>query len=406
MSDARAIEAVTETLRNLIDVGVKDVEAGAVAIARPPDRVADTNFDLQVNLFLYQTLLDPTLRNEPPVDAGAGESGEPALPLVLRYLVTAISRDGDDLGAHRMLGGALSALHDHPVLSRADLAAAAPYSNVSQQIDRVRITWQSLEEKDIYSLWSVFQTPYRLSASFEARVVLIDSAQPGHTPLPVLRRGAQDQGPQARADTSSGLALIAAASPPNGKPAAVLGDAVTLLGANLGGNLAPNTPTVRLRHPMLSAPVDVTGAGIVAATDNAITFTVPDQPAAVPAGSWLVSVLPPAHAAPVASVPLLIGPQITSPLPVTIAAAPPRATVTLTCSPQVRRGQSVLLLLGDRAFAAEPVTVTTSTVSFRIDALAAGEYRMRLRVDGVDSPLVDLSSHPPVFDPAYLMTVT
>ena len=35
MSDARAIEAVTETLRSLVDIGVKQVESAAVAVARP-----------------------------------------------------------------------------------------------------------------------------------------------------------------------------------------------------------------------------------------------------------------------------------------------------------------------------------------------------------------------------------
>ena len=40
MSDARAIEAVTETMRSIVDAGVKRVSAGARAIAAPPHEVA------------------------------------------------------------------------------------------------------------------------------------------------------------------------------------------------------------------------------------------------------------------------------------------------------------------------------------------------------------------------------
>src|SRR3712207_1750904 len=105
MSGPRAIEAVTETLRNLVDIGIKEVDVSAVAVTRAPDRIGDTAFEKQVNLFLYRTAVEGALRNEPPGDLLPGETGDPALPLMLHYLLTPHVNDGNDVEAHRMLGG-------------------------------------------------------------------------------------------------------------------------------------------------------------------------------------------------------------------------------------------------------------------------------------------------------------
>src|SRR5262245_19729188 len=139
MSDARAIEAVTETLRSLVDMGVKDVEAGGVGVARPPDQVRDAD-GMQVNLFLYQTSIDAALRNQDPPTVLPGETGYPGLPLVLHYMLTPYATQGNssDIDAHRLLGGALRALHDHAVLTRRELAELAPYSDVARQVERIR----------------------------------------------------------------------------------------------------------------------------------------------------------------------------------------------------------------------------------------------------------------------------
>jgi hypothetical protein len=406
MSDPRAIEAVTETLRNLVDIGVKEVEASAVAVARPPDRVADTNFDMQINLFLYQTAVEPALRNEQPRDLLPGETGEPALPLVLHYLLTPYANGGNDIDAHRMLGGALRILHEHSVLTRTELAQIAPYSDLARQVERIRITWQGLDEKDIYSLWSAFQSPYRLSAAFEVRVVLIDSRRPSKTPLPALRRGADDRGPVAQSDTLMPFPMLTAAAPPNDQPAAFLGDSVLLQ----GNHLASNTVSVRMTHPLLAHPVVVTAPQVSEITDVTVRFGVPDRPADLPAGLWSVSVIhtDPGVAEQVTNdVPLAVAPRITSAMPMAVArAASGTAVVNITCEPHVRFGQRVSLLLGEHAVPPQPFEGTTGALEFRVPNAEPGAHLSRLRVAGMDSPLVNRSVVPPAFDSSQTVTVT
>jgi Pvc16 N-terminal domain len=397
MSDARAIEAVNETLRGIVDAGVKRVTAGARAITLPPHEITATQ-EPQVNVFLYQAELDGALRNTDPVNVAPGESGQPALPLILHYLITPYAPNADDIQAHRLLGGALQALHSHPLLSPADLADAAPFSDIAHQVESVRICWQPLDDKDIYSLWSIFQAPYRISTAFELRVVLIDSTVAGSAPLPVTKRGSTGRGPVVTASVS--YPEITSVVPPLGQPSALPGEQVSLLGAGLSAT----TITVLLSHPALAEPLSFDPDS---ATGSEVRFTVP---AGAPAGFGTVSL---SLSTPGTSdllsndVPFGVSPTITSTLPATVAAAQGPVAFTLTCDPAVRAGQNAALLLGGTPVTAPPVTADTTSLTFTVGPVAAKTYPLRLRVDGADSRLIaDRTAIPPVFDTKQSVEVT
>jgi Pvc16 N-terminal domain len=397
MSDARAIEAVTETLRGIVDTGVKRVAPGARAITLPPHEVAASQ-ELRVNVFLYQAAMDGALRNTAPVNVAPGESGQAALPLVLHYLITPYAPNADDVQAHRLLGGALQALHSHPLLTATDLADAAPYSDIAHQVESVRICWQPLDDKDIYSLWSIFQAPYRVCAAFELRVVLIDSTTAGRAPLPVLSRGSTGRGPVVAA--SVGYPEITDVIAPLGQPSALPGERVRLLGAGLTAAHV----TVLLSHPVLASPITVTPDS---ATGSEVTFTVP---AGAPAGFGTValSLSTPGTSDQLSNdAPFGVGPTITSPLPAHLAASAHPATLTITCSPAVRAGQHAVLLVGGSPATAAPITADTTHLTFTVGPVPARDYHLRLRIDGADSRLIaDRTARPYAFDPSQSVTVT
>src|SRR5262249_23935308 len=133
--------------------------------------------------------------------ARPGETGHPALPLTLYYLVTAFGANDDDTVAHRLLGRAMSVLHDHPVLGADEIRVAIPNNDLFLQRERIRVPAQPLSVDEMYKLWTAFQTQYRISAAYQAAVVLIDSTLPTRTPLPVLTRGPDDRGPVAQSTT-------------------------------------------------------------------------------------------------------------------------------------------------------------------------------------------------------------
>jgi hypothetical protein len=94
--------------------------------------------------------------------------------------------------------------------------------------------------------------------------------------------------------------------------------------------------------------------------------------------------------------PLVIAPRITGGLgaPVARTAVDPgtdlgTATITITCSPEVLPEQRVSLVLGAKEVPANPHTVQTSSLTFVARGMAADEYRVRLRIDGAESILID-----------------
>ena len=95
----------------------------------------------------------------------------------------------------------MQALHETPVLSRAQIRAALnPGGNPSpalqalseagleDQIELVKLTPQVLDTEEMSKLWTAMQSHFRPTATYVASVVLIEPQQPARTPLPVLTR--------------------------------------------------------------------------------------------------------------------------------------------------------------------------------------------------------------------------
>ena len=411
MSNALAVAAVTSTLQALIEQGVRngpglgDTTVTMLAPDRARDSASTAN---QINLFLYQLLPNAAWRNQDmPRQLMPGETGMAPLALELYYLLTAYGRNNDTAQpfSHELLARAMSVLHDHAVLApaeiRAAVAAALPDSDLDRQLERVRVTLQPMSVEDISKLWTAFQTQYRLSVAYQVTVVLIESTLPPKTPLPVLTRGPGDRGPAAHGDVVPPFPTLQNAAPPARQEAARLGDTLILTGHHLGGTEIG----IAFQHASWDAPVEVAPAG--AAADGMVAVVVPDVPAAWPAGLYRVQVLvrPPGDTQRRASngIGVAVAPSMTiAPL----SAPAGDVTWTVTCSPDVLPQQRVALLLGDREVAAQPLAAPTGTLTFDAAGVAAGQYWVRLRVDGVDSLLVDRAAMPPVFDATQRVTVT
>jgi hypothetical protein len=67
--------------------------------------------------------------------------------------------------------------------------------------------------------------------------------------------------------------------------------------------------------------------------------------------------------------------------------------------------QRVTLVVGESEAPAQPHTARTNTLTFRFKQLPAGDYFVRLRVDGVESLLVNRAASPPAFDNSQKVTV-
>jgi len=86
--------------------------------------------------------------------------------------------------------------------------------------------------------------------------------------------------------------------------------------------------------------------------------------------------------------------------------APPQVTVTLRTRPQLRLGQRATLSLDGVSAEALPRAVASDPLVFNFpNSTPVGNRWVRLRVDGVDSPLVQRSGPAPVFDPTQQLAV-
>lgn len=406
MSNELAIAAVTTTLRNLINQNLRDELGSGVVTTRPPDKARQNGESTnQINLFLYQTQVNGQWRNRDiPTQVRPGETGRSPLALNLYYLVTIYGQDDDDIAGHRLLGGAMRVLHDHAILQPGEIRTALAESDLHNQIERVRITPVPLSLEDISKLWTTFQTQYRISAAYEASVILIDSAVLTRTPLPVLTRGTDDRGIKVQPNLLHPYPTLESIELPNQQVAAQLGDRLILRGYTLGSD--DGRVQIFLKHSRLDDPLILEGE--VQEKGQAIALTIPDDPEVYLAGFYTLTVQLQREGREETSnaLSLAIAPQIQSITPDISEEGEP--VLRVICQPQVQSSQRVSLLLGSRSipqiYPLNPPERTESLV-FSRRGLPSGEYWIRLRVDAVDSLLIDRSVIPPRFDERWRLTL-
>jgi hypothetical protein len=424
VSSALAIAGVTAVLRDLLNDGlinhnVSGVLGSTVTVsALPPDRLVPTNGteNTQLNLFLHQVTPNAGWRNERlPSRDGSGRNrlSNPPLALDLHYLLSVYG--AESLHAEILLGYAMQLLHEMPVLSRAAITHALNPSppvgttlppalralaecGLADQLEQIKITPEYLSTEEMSKLWTAVQSHYRPTAAYMATVVLIESMLPARAPLPVLSRGpvdpatGRDRGVIAAASLLAPFPTIQSIVATSLQPAATVSETIEITGHHLDGT---NRTVV-----FLSARFQIDQEIPAASGDSSTSMQaiVPN----LPVGIYQLAgrVVRPGETEPRTSnqLALVIGPQITTALPITVARdGAGNATITLDCQPQLRPGQRVSLILGALEVIAQPFTLATGTITFVVAAAPVGDHLVRLRVDGIESALVNYAAKPPVF---------
>ncbi len=438
MSSPLAIASVTAVLRDLLNNGFIDHNiVGAIGnnvtiTAVPPDTIQTGNGDAQtqLNLFLHQVTPNPGWRNAdlPSRDARGERVTNPPLALDLHYLLTAYG--AEELHAEILLGYAMYLMHERPVLDRQAIRTALAGGTVdgsilppayealsaadlADQVEQIKITPQSMNTEEMSKLWSALQAHYRPTAAYSISVVLIEAEKPTRSALPVLSRGARDpvSGREAGITASAGLIPpypgLTDVTPPNRQLAAVLGDSITLHGHHLdGSNLE-----ARFEHDLLDDPITVTiGANV---NSDKVEVTLPSDAAAIsgwPAGSWRVSLRlqRPGETEPRTTnrFPLMLAPTLDIPTSSASRDAGSGAvTIQLAFIPEARPSQQVSLNAGGHEALPSNLTAQTGNLTFVFPTLAAGNQWLRLRIDGVDSLLVNRAVRPPEFNVSEQMVI-
>jgi len=443
MSGPFAIAAVTAVLKDLLNDGMANHDLSALGnvtvTALPPDRIPVTAAEerSQINLFMYQVTPNIGWRNAglPSRSSSSERLSNPPLAIDLHYLVTAYGRV--EFHAEALLGYAMQLLHERPVLTRdmirATLRPALPpevtlppelamiaNADLAEQVETIKISPAHLGTEEMSRLWAAMQAKYRPTAVYHISVVLIDAGRPAKAPLPVLRQGDDGLGPVAGAGVVPPFPTIRSLTFPGGQLQALPGDTVTVDGhhfAGATGKPADVAVFARLSSALRDVSVDVP-VPLATRSDARLSFVVPNTPADLPSGVYglTIGVTPTAPGSDTRSsnvAPLSVAPAITAGLdPIARTAVDPdtslgTATVNLTVTPEVLPDQKVFLVLGSREFPAEPHPTQTGALTFVAPRMAPGDYRVRLRVDGSESLLLQgAASSDPQFDPTQSLSLT
>lgn len=160
LGDTNIVGDVTSTLKALL-------ASLDVTLESPASLTASGNFK-KLNLFLYQVLENPFAKNQAWESLTDVDQRYPSLALNLYYMLTPYASDA--LSAHQVLSHAMGLLHDHSIVSGAELSG--PLSTVVEQLAIV-LCPTTLEE--LTRIWNALQSPYRLSVCYEVRIALIHS---------------------------------------------------------------------------------------------------------------------------------------------------------------------------------------------------------------------------------------
>jgi hypothetical protein len=175
MSSYLAINAVSAALRRLLwnaystDTGpVRGLVTDEQAIVFDNPTETARNPSRRLSLWLYRITENEHLRNmRVPREPALDQRRSAPLPLDLSYLITPFTGAGES--DQLLLGKTMQVLHDNAIVYLND-----PLDGVAEEL---RILFGRLPIEEVTRMWEALREPYRLSVSYDVRVVRIDSTR-------------------------------------------------------------------------------------------------------------------------------------------------------------------------------------------------------------------------------------
>ena len=186
MAKAQAIAVTGQTVLGLLADNIPKSEFTNARFELYQPSNFQSPMEEGISLFLYRIEVNAGLRNMPNRTGLDGISRRAPLPLDLYYLMTVWAKDV--IKQQRILGWAMRALEDAPVLSAGRLNNFGPEADVFSPNETVEVIFQTLSLQDISNIWSAFKVSPPASVAYIARVVGIDSTIPLQETAPVQVR--------------------------------------------------------------------------------------------------------------------------------------------------------------------------------------------------------------------------
>jgi hypothetical protein len=162
------LSSTSTTLVKLIWIAIKD-DKELSQIIKNEEQIScsapgDSDKAAQLSIFLYNPTELPAMRNQPRT----ANEPQTVLYLKLHYLITPLTRkpQTDQI----LLGKIVQLFSEKPILRGSDLKGS-----IADNQSEMRITLDTLSIEEQNSIWTMLQTPYKLSASYNVIPIEIKS---------------------------------------------------------------------------------------------------------------------------------------------------------------------------------------------------------------------------------------
>jgi Pvc16 N-terminal domain len=168
MSSSSVISDVTQTLEELLIDSQLPKNSFDVSLKSPADEKVTTSMKPKVNLFLFRVTENPFVKNQDWQPVTPDTLRYPPLALNLSYVLTPYAEN--KLDEQRVFGEAMRVLYENSIVPAAALRGGLENTAEELKVDLCHLTVEQQTQ-----VWSALGQPYRLSACYEVRMVLIDS---------------------------------------------------------------------------------------------------------------------------------------------------------------------------------------------------------------------------------------
>lgn len=398
MSNYLAIATVTATLQRILQSVIQQDIEGARATTLPPGGISTGAPEVGVNIFLYQVTSNPSLANyDSTPNRTKGNPLNRQVAIDLFYMMSCYGNDAE-LQPQRVLGSVVSTLCDKRILTSELIRSTCndstfPFlvdSDLADQIQQVNIVPVDISLEDLSKAWSVFyQAPYVLSIAYRACLVLVEGRENFQRALPI-----RDSSPAGLAPFPASPYIEQVIAQGNRFEPIVIGSILIIRGRNL------QSQTVEVHiDDLVIIPTEVKDREIIFSLDS---LSLPMIQAGVQSLQVIhrIASTSPLITNAIASnvVPFVLCPTIVSIAVQNLEIIEDNmrsAVVVVQLDVLVREKQKVVLALNEWTidspivymFDRPPLPSANSTIEIPITNIKAGEYLVRIRIDGAESKL-------------------
>lgn len=397
MSNYLAIATVTATLQRVLQSVIQQDIEGARATTFPPGGISTGAPEVGVNIYLYQVTNNNSLANydsTPNRTKGSPLNRQVAVDLC--YMMSCYGNDAE-LQPQRVLGSIVSTLADKRILTPELIRstcndATFPFlaeSDLADQIQQINIVPIDISLEDLSKAWSVYQVPYVLSIAYRACLVIVEGRDNFTRALPI-----REASPAGLVPFPASPYIEQVLAQGNRFAPIVLGSVMIIRGRNLYsqvveiqiGDLTITPTSVQEREiifDLASMSLPQIQAGVQSLqVVHRLTSTSP-----------LITNAITSNVMPFVLCPTIVNIQVTQ--IEEIEDQQRSAIVVIQLDVLVRENQKVVLAMNEWTidsptiymFDRPPLPDTSSTIEIPITNIKAGEYLVRVRIDGAESKL-------------------